>query len=173
MNRAAAVTCSLILLSLAAGLPAAVFATDDAQRDVAGGKKDFPGIEKLMSAEEFERAGLDRLSAGQMRALNDWLVRYTAGEAYVVQSTSEEVRAAAPEFRLEANLVPPFTGWSGQTMFRLDNGQVWQQRIKGRYRYDGSDLRVVITRNLLGYYNMKLVGSGRSVGVEPVRRPDR
>jgi hypothetical protein len=90
----------------------------------------------------------------------------------VVQTTSEEVRAAVPEFRLEARIVPPFSGWSGQTLFRLDNGQVWRQRIKGRYMFSGDDTRVVITRNLLGFYNMTLVGSGRSVGVEPVRRTD-
>jgi hypothetical protein len=38
--------------------------------------------------------------------------------------------------------------------------------------FSGDDTRVVITRNLLGFYNMTLVGSGRSVGVEPVRRTD-
>lgn len=135
-------------------------------------QKDFPGIQKLMTAEEFARAGLDRLTPEQVRALDDWLVRYTAGEAYVVQTTSEEVRAAVPEFRLEARIVPPFSGWSGQTLFRLDNGQVWRQRIKGRYMFSGDDTRVVITRNLLGFYNMTLVGSGRSVGVEPVRKAD-
>jgi hypothetical protein len=133
-------------------------------------QKDFPGIQKLMTGEEFARAGLDKLTPEQVRALDDWLVRYTAGEAYVVQTTSEQVRAAVPEFRLEARIVPPFSGWSGQTLFRLDNGQVWRQRIKGRYMFSGDDTRVVITRNLLGFYNMTLVSSGRAVGVEPVRR---
>ena len=136
----------------------------------AGKEKDFPGIEKLMSREEFTRAGLDKLTPEQVRALDAWLVRYTAGEAYVVQTTSEEVRAAAPEFRIEARIVAPFDGWSGQTVFRLDNGQVWRQRIKGRYMFDGDDTRVVITRNFLGYYNLTLVSTGRSVGVEPVRK---
>lgn len=136
----------------------------------AGGERDFPGIERLMSREEFTRAGLDKLTPEQVRALDAWLVRYTAGEAYVVQTTSEEVRAAAPEFRLEARIVPPFSGWSGQTLFRLDNGQVWQQRIKGRYMFDGEDTRVVITRNFLGYYVLTLVSTDRSIGVEPVRK---
>jgi hypothetical protein len=163
------------LLLLAAFTASAPFGTASGSDDPSlgpGGSKDFPGIEKLMSAEEFERAGLGQLSAGQLSALNGWLVRYTAGEAYVVQATSEEVRAAAPEFRLEARIVPPFEGWSGQTLFRLDNGQTWRQRIKGRYRFDGDDTRVVITRNLLGFYNMKIVSTGRSIGVEPIRRPD-
>lgn len=135
--------------------------------------KDFPGIQKLMTAQEFAGAGLDKLTPEQMRALDDWLVRYTAGEAYVVQTTSEEVGAAVPEFRIEARILAPFSGWTGQTLFRLDNGQVWRQRIKGRYVFDGDDTRIVITRNLLGFYNLTLVSTGRAVGVEPVRQRQR
>jgi hypothetical protein len=159
-------TFALAVTLVMASLSIAVRAADD---DGAARQKDFPGIQKLMTAEEFARAGLDQLTPEQVRALDDWLVRYTAGEAYVVQTTSEQVRAAVPEFRLEARIVPPFNGWSGQTLFRLDNGQVWRQRIKGRYMFSGDDTRVVITRNLLGFYNMTLMSSGRSVGVEPVR----
>ena len=159
-------TFALVVALMLAALSTAVGAADG---DGAAKQKDFPGIQKLMTAEEFARAGLDKLTPEQVRALDDWLVRYTAGEAYVVQTTSEQVRAAVPEFRLEARIVPPFNGWSGQTLFRLDNGQVWRQRIKGRYMFSGDDTRVVITRNLLGFYNMTLVSSGRSVGVEPAR----
>jgi hypothetical protein len=169
MNRISALPRVLCLLVAALVVPAS-WAADGAQETAADAKKDFPGIEKLMTAEEFARIGLDKLTPEQMQALNAWLVRYTAGEAYVVQSTSEEVRAAVPEFRLEASIVPPFTGWSGQTLFRLDNGQLWRQRIKGRYLFSGEDTRVVIKRNLLGFYVMTLVSTGRAIGVEPVRK---
>jgi hypothetical protein len=176
MNRSIASLLALALAVMAAALPMKVPADDAGRKEgsVAAAKpSDFPGIQKLMPPEEFSRAGLDKLTPEQVRALDDWLVRYTAGEAYVVQTTSEEVRAAVPEFSLEARIVPPFNGWSGQTLFRLDNGQVWRQRIKGRYMFSGDDTRVVITRNLLGFYNMTLVSSGRAVGVEPVRKPDQ
>jgi len=163
---------ALVFAVMTAVLPVTVRAADAVQGGHGGQKKDFPGIKKLMPAEEFTRAGLDQLTAEQLRALDDWLVRYTAGEAYVVQTTSEEVQAAVPEFRLEARIVQPFTGWTGQTIFRLDNGQVWQQRIKGRYMFSGDDTRVVITRNAFGFYNLKLVSTGRAVGVEPVRKAD-
>jgi hypothetical protein len=173
MNRRIASLLVLTVVVMTATLPVAVRAEDAAQAAGPSKQRDFPGIERLMPAGEFTRAGLDRLTPEQIGALNEWLVRYTAGEAYVVQTTSEEVRAAAPEFRLEAHIVPPFEGWSGQTLFRLDNDQVWRQRIKGRYVFSGDDTRVVITRNLLGFYNLTLVSTGRSVGVEPVRRPDQ
>lgn len=169
MHRCPARAFAGVIALMIAALPAAAAAADNAS---AAKQKDFPGIQKLMTADEFARAGLGKLTPEQVRALDDWLVRYTAGEAYVVQTTSEEVRAAVPEFRLEARIVPPFSGWSGQTLFRLDNGQVWRQRIKGRYMFSGDDTRVVITRNLLGFYNMTLVSTGRAVGVEPVRKTD-
>ena len=154
-----AVPCLLALMVIAAPVPA----------DDGGRRKDFPGIEKLMSAEEFSDAGLGKLSPNELLALNAWLLRYTAGEAYVVQTTSAEVHDAVADFRMEARILPPFTGWTGTTVFRLDNGQLWRQRIKGRYVHSGDDTAVVITRNFLGYYVMTLTASGRSIGVEPVR----
>lgn len=170
MNHIPASVLAVAVAVTSAMLPMSARGADPDPGQDAGKTRDFPGIEKLMSAEEFSRAGLDRLTPEQVRALDDWLVRYTAGEAYVVQTTSEEVRAAVPEFRIEARIVPPFSGWTGQTLFRLDNGQVWRQRIKGRYMFNGDDTRVVITRNLLGFYNLTLVSTGRAVGVEPVRK---
>lgn len=160
--------CCLVFAALTA--PSAARAADAGKAPSAAARKDFPGIEKLMTAEDFARAGLDTLTPEQLQALDAWLLRYTAGDAYVVQSTSEEVRAAAPEFRMEASVVPPFTGWSGETLFRLDNGQVWRQRIKGRYVFSGDDTRVVITRNFLGFYMLTVAATGRSIGVEPVRK---
>ena len=170
MNPAGTVLRVLILLVASFALPPAALANEVPPQPTAAATKDFPGIEKLMTAEEFSRIGLDKLTPEQVQALNAWLVRYTAGEAYVVQTTSEEVRAAVTEFRLEARIVPPFTGWSGQTLFRLDNGQVWRQRIKGHYMFSGEDTRVVIARNMLGFYVMTLVSTGRAIGVEPVRK---
>jgi hypothetical protein len=158
MNPARSFIRFLWLLLAAAAAPAASIAAE----------KDFPGIEHLMTADEFARAGLDKLAPAQVDALNDWLVRYTAGQADVVQSTSVEVKKASEDFRIVAHVLPPFTGWTDQTIFRLDNGQVWRQRIKGRYSYDGVNTEVVITRNFVGFYVMTLTASGRSIGIEPV-----
>lgn len=173
LSRAGLLALAILAALVAPPFDGAAAAEPDKSRGGAGDRKDFPGIEKLMPREDFQRAGLDKLTPEELRALDAWLLRYTAGEAYVVQTTSEEVRAAAPAFRIEARIVGPFTGWSGQTLFQLDNGQVWRQRIKGRYMYKDDDTRVVITRNLLGYYNMTLVATGRGVGVEPVRKPGK
>jgi hypothetical protein len=159
MNPMQSVIRLLWLLLAATAFPATSIAAE----------KDFPGIEHLMTADEFARAGLDKLTPAQMAALHDWLVHYTAGPADVVQKTSVEVKKASEDFRIVAHVLPPFTGWTGQTIFRLDNGQAWRQRISGRYSYNGQDTEVVITRNFAGFYVMTLTASGRSIGIEPAQ----
>ncbi|MEQ9463711.1 MAG: hypothetical protein RJQ10_08620 [Haliea sp.] len=125
----------------------------------------FPGVEKLMSAEQFEAAGLHKLTPAERQALDHWLVSYTAEEAPAMLRSNPEVRAAEESIRIEARIKPPFEGWSGETLFYLDNGQVWRQRLRGRYFHRGEDTAVVIEKNLLGFYKMTVVASGKSIGV--------
>ncbi len=54
---------------------------------------------------------------------------------------------------VEAQLTEPFRGLQGHTVFRLDNGQVWQQRIPENY-YLGSPIpnpTVILRRTRFGY----------------------
>ena len=129
----------------------------------------FPGVEKLMSADQFEAAGLHRLTPAEREALDRWLLSYTAEEAPEMLRSNPEVRAAEEAIRIEANINQPFNGWSGDTIFYLDNGQVWRQRLKGRYFHRGDDTAVVIEKNLLGYFKMTVVASNKSIGVTRIR----
>lgn len=131
----------------------------------------FPGIKRLMSAEEFKASGLDGLSESELKALNAWLIRYTAGDAEVLQQSNEVVREAQKTYELDTRLADGFNGWSGETIFRMQNGQVWQQRLKGRYQYNGpANPQVLISKNWLGFYRMTLVETGKSIGVTPLRQ---
>jgi hypothetical protein len=130
------------------------------------GEDAFLGIERLMTAEEFRDAGLTKLTEDEKAALDQWLIRYTAGEAEMLQSTSEVVQEAKKDLSVESRITGDFTGWTGETYFELENGQLWQQRLSGRYRYEGpANPRVRIERNWLGFYRMTLVDTGRSIGV--------
>ncbi len=149
---------ALIILSLL--LPSALLWADE---------KDFPGIEKLMSEEQYQAAGMHKLSPAERKALNQWLIVYTVGEAPTLRQTSEEVRQAETDIQIEAEVRPPFKGWDGKTVFRLDNGQIWKQRLKGRFPYNGNDYRVVIEKNFFGYYRLTHVESGRSIGVTRIK----
>jgi hypothetical protein len=135
---------------------------------LAAQEKDFPGIEKLMPQEQFRAAGLEKLSPAELEALNAWLLRYTAEDAQVLRATSEEVQEAEQSMRIEAVVKPPFEGWDGDTLFVLDNGQIWRQRLSGRFPYRGDDRRVIIEKNFFGYFKLTHVASGRSVGVSRV-----
>ena len=132
--------------------------------------KPFPGIRQLMSPEEFTASGLDKLSDKELEALDDWLLLYTAGEAAILREDNKEVRKAAKETEILSRIQGDFSGWSGETVFRLENGQVWRQRLQGKYRYRGPpNPEVKIHRNFLGFYMMTLVDSGKSIGVKLVR----
>jgi|GEM_PF-245191 len=57
---------------------------------------------------------------------------------------------AEPE-RIESNIVGRFKGWSGTTVFRLANGQVWRQAASGYFETNLQDPPVVIKRLTIGY----------------------
>jgi hypothetical protein len=161
-------------------------------------------LETLMTPEQYQAAGLDKLSPAEREALYRWLQHYTdAPEAQLeaapdttppapaitattsslpdkgAQATAatraenfglpDPVDPAAAAYQLHATIVEPFRGWSGKTVFYLDNGQIWQQRSSGRHTYTGDDNRVIINQNVLGFFEMRLLASDRSIGVKRVK----
>ena len=77
--------------------------------------------------------------------------------------------AAEVPTAITARLKGEFRGWDGNTIFRLDNGQVWQQRVGGKYRSSKlMDPEVEVEKGRFGYY-LKVLSSGRSVGVKRIR----
>jgi hypothetical protein len=157
MNMKIPVLCIVLSFGLGTGLAAA-----------AGKEGSFPGIEALMTPAEYQAAGLEQLTPQQREALDQWLIRYTAEDAPVLMRSDEQVKQAAQEQEIVATIVSPFSGWSGNTIFTLDNGQVWQQRRQSRYAYTGgaSAPEVRITRNFMGFYSMELLETGTKVLVK-------
>ena len=132
--------------------------------------KPFPGIQSLMNSGEFSAAGLERLSDEELKALNAWLVRYTAGEAAILREEIPEVREARADFEILTRISGEFRGWSGETVFRLENGQRWRQRLRSRYTYVGPpNPEVTISRNWMGFYKLTVVETGKGVGVTLLR----
>lgn len=144
---------------------------------------------RTLSAEEAQKAGLGKLSAEELAYLNAWLTGDGATESAIglrtesTPATSPASAAVAPGTadpfekpklppRLVARILPPFTGWEGGTEFRLDNGQVWRQRLPGRYVHQGgleSPTEVLITRNMFGFFVLTVPATGRGTGVERLR----
>ena len=126
----------------------------------------FPGVEALMTPEEYRAAGLEKLTPVERKALNSFLIRYTAEESQVLLNSDEEVKRAVEEQEIVSVIQQPFKGWSGDTVFRLENGQVWQQRQRGNYPYRGTHPEVRITKNFIGFYRMELTENGKAIAVK-------
>ena len=57
----------------------------------AADDKSFPGIEALMTPQEYQASGLDKLTPAEREALNNFLIRYTAEDSQVLLNTDVEV----------------------------------------------------------------------------------
>jgi hypothetical protein len=93
-----------------------------------------------------------------------------AGTATAVEDFGLEQEKAQQALQsVTANVVGGFRGWSGETVFELDNGQVWEQAGSGRYEYSGEDRAVVIERGFLGSFSLKPEGLNRTVRVKRIK----
>lgn len=150
-------------------------------------------IRDLMTASQFENAGLSKLSPQQIQAFNAWLNSYlhTAAEAVttgkpvvppVSQNTATPVTApaaaSAASFgadtlpsrekeaaQIDSHIAGAFTGWTGETVFKLDNGQLWKQAGPGYF----ADVRLqhphVVIKKLAFGYLLTLPGHSETVFV--------
>lgn len=96
-------------------------------------------VEQQMSADEFKAAGLDKLSAQELAALNAWLQRKVVQEtAKVAETAKEEGRKEVAEKNrgffdfgsaeaIESSIVGDFNGFANGRKYTLENGQVWEQ----------------------------------------------
>ncbi len=89
-------------------------------------------IEQVMTPQEVRDTGVSSLNAPQKVALNAWLNRYTQRvfQATVHQdrNTPTDATSTSPcAYAIESTISGDFEGWSGETVFKLDNGQIWEQ----------------------------------------------
>jgi hypothetical protein len=74
-----------------------------------------------------------------------------------------------PDDDIVAGVVGPFKGWSGNTVFRLDNGMVWKQSEPGTFYLPETDnATVVIRQAAFKSWRLKVEGYGKTVRVERV-----
>jgi hypothetical protein len=153
----------------------------------------------VIPTEIYQAAGLDKLTEVERRVLLEWLAsRGITGEISVVTDAVAAATAAAiapapavapaasamtvmpapapspaDDFRgpneIRTRIVSPFTGWTGKTVFTMENGQVWQQRMEGSYQFKGTDTRVVIRKGSFGHDRMRLESTGRWIGVTRIK----
>lgn len=109
----------------------------------AAGQQAFSSLEEQMSGNEFNAAGLQKLTPNELAALNQWI----RSRSLATLDTASPAAAATPEERgtdvssiqnmerslITSHLVGKFTGWDGQTVFKLENGMIWEQTDKDKF----------------------------------------
>jgi hypothetical protein len=139
---------------------------------------EFSSLEERMSEQEFRAAGLDRLSAEELAALNQWL--RTKGAAAGAAAASDRVgfksgggllgdnsgQAAIEGVRIRG----PFSGWDPGQVIELNNGQAWRIDDDRGFSVPAvNDPLVEIEPAMLGSWLMRVEGYNRTARVTRVR----
>ena len=130
-----------------------------------------------MSAADFNQMGLSKLSDSELARLYQWVKIRESREP--IQDRLTLVKAEQPssqqrmdkpssEETITTSIEGAFEGWTGATLFRLSNGQVWRQRLNGRWRYKADSPSVEIKKNFMGYYVMS-IDDKKSIGVTRIK----
>lgn len=69
---------------------------------------------------------------------------------------------------IESNISGEFTGWQGDTIFKLDNGQIWQQESYDYHYHYAYHPRVIIFQDS-GRYKMNVEGVDKTIFVRQLR----
>ena len=130
---------------------------------------EFSSLEERMNQQEFHAAGLDKLSADELKNLDEWLhTHQTVTTKLVTPSgapafyTNKEEKTA-----FESSIAGTFRGWYGKSTFTLDNGQEWTQAESGQMQagpYNHPKVR--IKPMMVGAWLMYVEPCGCSVRVE-------
>jgi hypothetical protein len=141
----------------------------------------FPGLKSVLSAAEWERAGLGRLSPDELGVIDAALIRHqsrttaqvkaaivtappaapAAAVAAVEQKSNQAHRFGMPgyeedDWRTAPPLRAKVTKWEGGNRFRLDNGQVWEGFNPITYDLVGKEIEIQARPH--GQYNLVVEG---------------
>lgn len=140
---------------------------------------------RSLTPEQRASAGLDKLSPGELARLDALLLaRETARPVtdavptggnrpgWITALITLDKATKAPEAAeaLESQLVGEFSGWEGKSVFRLKNGQIWQQNdTSTRAERPRMEPKVRIFPGLLGAYWLEVEGIKQRVKVKPIK----
>jgi hypothetical protein len=136
---------------------------------------DFTGLQQNMSPQEFQNAGLNKLSPEELAALDTWLKSQMRQREAVVAAAPRPDRAGFHEDEdrtpVQSRIVGEFRGWQGGTRFHLENGQEWVQAEPGEL--SGIKMitnpEVTVTPGMLGVWRFKVKGFNSTVKVRRVK----
>lgn len=127
---------------------------------------DVPPVEELMQPEQFRAAGLHKLTDDELANLNAWLGAFASSvlDIYGGSTSPSSSTSTVVESRIDGE----FEGWEGDTIFELENGQVWQQAEYAYMYHYAYSPRVLIIEERGGYV-MQVEGVDDSIRVRRIQ----
>ena len=115
---------------------------------------------------------LHTLTPEEKERLRQYLINFSAqtGERNNATNTIPVSQStfAAPSAVYESRIDGEFNGWEGETIFKLQNGQIWQQS-EYNYNYHYAFSPEVLVYRSGGGYKMKVNGVEKVIGVNRLR----
>jgi hypothetical protein len=148
---------------------------------LSAGLSSAAGFLDGLTPEQKKRFGLDQLTPAQQAELGAAIESYRrtgevaesekaaakAVEEYKQQEEPGVVARAVELFkrkdeeakqeRITAVIPGKFDGWSGSTLFRLDNGQVWRQSRPGTYYFKARENVAVVLYKGPGSWRLRIL----------------
>src|SRR5215470_83461 len=128
-------------------------------------------IKEMMSPQEFKAAGLNKLSPDELQKLNAWLQGY---RQVTEQKAEKKATARAERTKMDvlvSRVDGTFTGLTGRTVIRLEDGTAWKQaNADDRYRPRVTDHPAAVVIHGVFGYKMQIEGT-QEFYVDPVRNP--
>jgi len=124
----------------------------------------FPGVQKAMTPEQYDAAGLSKLDAAERAKLDEFIRQYVTVSNEKVATTAvdkaiKEKKVSEPEV-IQSRIVGPFTGYTGSTVFTLENGQRWAESQRDSAYFPKIDSPPVIIVKAGFGYRMYIAGGG-------------
>ncbi|MGJ8663166.1 MAG: hypothetical protein ACSHWU_05915 [Marinicella sp.] len=125
-----------------------------------------------MTEEEKQITGLNKLSADELNALDDWIKNKQAMIDREIRKRNagfEARRQGTDRREIKARLENTYDDKLGNTFYELDNGQIWKRISSGSVfiKKDGRKL-VTIEPKMMGSYSLRVDGN-RSVKVKRIK----
>ncbi|MEE8495908.1 MAG: hypothetical protein V3S21_05455 [Xanthomonadales bacterium] len=145
----------------------------------------FASLEEQMSGNEFTAAGLDKLTAEQLEALNSWIRKHSVatldqpkGRSYAVAVSAEgdergfknKKDSTKDRSPITSRVKGSFTGWNGHTVFALENGMIWEQVDKDKFHIrEVQSPEITIKSGRFGTWRLSVDGHNSNCRVKRIQ----
>ncbi len=128
--------------------------------------------QKVAQAEAIKQEAQQKVAAAEAKVQETEAEQKKKGPGWLralvtLQNTTEKAGKADP---VQSRIAGRFRGWEGKTLFRLENGQIWQQNDDSSYvgvDYDSPAVRIY--PGMLGAFWMEVEGVNPRVKVKPLK----